>query len=330
MLPGREPATEVEVLSAGMRVRGTPLFLDAHQATGLSFVSHAHSDHVARHQRVVATSATLRLLTHRVGRLPSSLPAPVGQPFTLENLDLELVHAGHVLGSAQVRVTRKGRCVAYTGDLNTAASLTAPPAGIAFCDVLVIESTFGLPKYRFPPREETYEAIRRFVRGAFEAGATPVLFAYTLGKSQEAIRLLGDAGIPVAAHASIAEIASLYVELGCPLAFRRFDGEVRPGEALVYPTQLSGARALDKIGPVRTAVLTGWALDPGARFRHGTDEAFPLSDHADFDGLIDYVRKTGAKRILTVHGFATEFGACLRDRGFDAQPLVAPKQLELF
>ena len=313
-----------------MRLKGTALYLDATQATGLSFVSHAHSDHAARHRRVVATATTLRLLAHRVGKLPASLPAPFNQPFTLDGVDLELVPAGHVFGSAQIRMTHKGRCVGYTGDLNTAGGLTSEPAGIAFCDTLVVESTFGLPKYRFPPRQETYEAIRSFARAALDARATPVFFGYTLGKAQEAIKVLTDGGLRVAAHASIAEIGALYTELGCPLACRRFEGELEPGEALVFPTHLTRSRALDKIGPARTALLTGWAVDPSTRYRYGTDAAFPLSDHSDFEGLLAYVKQTGARKVLTVHGFAKEFAACLRDRGWDAQPLETPRQLELF
>lgn len=324
------PPHEVESLTAGMRLKGTSLYLDALQATGLSFVSHAHADHAARHQRVLATEATLRLLAHRVGKLPSALSIPFHHPFTLDGIDLELVPAGHVLGSAQLRMTRKGRCVAYSGDLNTAKGLTAEAHGIAFCDVLVLESTFGLPKYRFPPREETYEAVRAFAREALDDGAAPVLFAYTLGKAQEAMRLLADGGFKVAVHSTIAEIADLYAGLGCALPHRRFDGALEPGEVLVFPPHLTRSRALDKLGPVRSAILTGWALDPATRYRYGSDEGFPLSDHADFDGLLDYVGKTGAKKILTVHGFAREFAACLRDRGFDAQPLETPRQLELF
>jgi putative mRNA 3-end processing factor len=194
----------------------------------------------------------------------------------------------------------------------------------------VIETTFGHPRYRFPPREETHEAIRQFARQALNDGVTPVFLAYTLGKSQEVMRLLSDSGFAVVAHTSIAEIADLYSELGCSLPHRRFDGEMKKGEVLVFPTQLAQGRAIGKLTSVRTAVLTGWALDPGATYRSGTDAAFPLSDHADFEGLLDYVKKTGAKKVLTVHGFAAEFAACLRDRGFDAQPLVAPKQMELF
>jgi len=321
---------EVELLSAGMRLRGPSLYLDAVQPTNLCFVSHAHGDHAARHQRVLATSATLQVLTRRLGKLPSALPVPFHQSFTLDGLDLELVPAGHVLGSAQLRVTAKGRTVAYTGDLNTAPALTAEPHGIAFCDVLVVESTFGTPKYRFPPREETYKAIHDFARKALDEGATPVLFAYTLGKSQEAMKLLADAGLAVAAHSTIADLAEVYAGLGCPLPHRRFDGEIRKGEVLVFPMHLTRSRALDKLGPAKTAVLTGWALDPGTRYRYGTDAAFPLSDHADFDGLLTYVQQTGARKVLTVHGFAKELAACLRDRGFDAQPLATPRQLELF
>jgi len=323
-------ALEVEHAGAGMRLRGTPLYLDAVQPTGLSFVSHAHSGHLARHERILATAATLKLLTRRLGKLPSALPAPFHQPFSLEGIDLELVPAGHILGSAQIRMTQKGRTVAYTGDLNTARSLTAEAHGIAFCDVLVVESTFGMPRYRFPPREQTYEAVRDFARTTLSDGATPVLFAHSLGKSQEVMKLLSDAGFSVAVHPSIADLADLYAELGCPLAHRRFDGEIKEGEVLVLPLHLTRSRALDQVGPARTAILTGWALDAETRYRYGTDVAIPLSDHADFEGLLAYVAQTGARKVLTVHGFTKELAESLCHRGVDAQPLVTPRQLELF
>jgi putative mRNA 3-end processing factor len=201
---------------------------------------------------------------------------------------------------------------------------------VAQCEVLVIESTFGHPRYRFPKRAEIYGEVCSFARKSLEEGAVPVFLAYVLGKGQEAVRLLADAGFSVAVHPSIAGVCDIYRELGCFLKYRRFDGEIEANEVLVVPAHLARAPELNRLGKTRTAVLTGWALDKGARFRYGTDAAFALSDHADFDALVQYVAQSGASKIFTVHGFAKELAACLRDRGFHAQPLAAPRQMELF
>ncbi len=143
----------VELRSAGLHLTGTSLWLDAHRKSELSFVSHAHSDHIARHERVIATSPTMRLMSHRLGPMAAALPVPYNRPFDLVPLRIELLPAGHILGSAQIRVTRMdGRRIVYTGDLNLAPSLTAEAAQVAECDILIIESTFGHPKYCFPPK----------------------------------------------------------------------------------------------------------------------------------------------------------------------------------
>src|SRR5687767_5453138 len=129
----------VELSRGGLHLRGTPLWLDARKRTELSFVSHAHSDHIARHHRVIATAPTLRMMTHRLGQLPAALPVPYGRPFELGGLYVELLPAGHMLGSAQIRVILPdGSRVVYTGDLNLAPSLTAEAAEVAECDALVI------------------------------------------------------------------------------------------------------------------------------------------------------------------------------------------------
>jgi putative mRNA 3-end processing factor len=324
-------ATEVELLGQGMRVRDTPLFLDAHRRTDLSFVSHAHGDHIARHGRIIATAATLQLVERRIGKIQTQVAAPYRQRFDLGTLDLELLPAGHVLGSAQLRLTRKGLRVTYTGDLNLVPSLTAEPAEVAHCDLLVLESTFGHPRYRFPPREETFAAMRAFVEESFARGVKPVFLAYALGKSQEAMTALARHGYPLVAHEAIADVCDVYAAHGRGVPHRRFEHSLKEGEVLFFPPHLSRGAALKRLAPVRTAVLTGWAVDESARRRYGADEAFPLSDHADFQGLVDYAVATCAKRVLTVHGgFAADLAAALRDLGLDAKPLETPRQMELF
>lgn len=321
---------DVELCPSGMRVKNSPLWLDAHKKQELSFVSHAHADHIARHARVIATRPTIDLMAHRLGKLPEALPATYRRPFELGPLTLELFPAGHVLGSAQLRVTREGRRVVYTGDLNVHPSLTAEPAEVAECDVLVIEATFGHPRYVFPPREQVFGLLRRFVERCQASGQTPVVLAYALGKSQEAVKCLGDAGYALCAHPSIHAVCELYRAHGTPLPeVRSFRGEVRPGEVLFMPPNLRRSHALEKVPHARTVMLTGWAMDGIGPRGRGADELLPLSDHADFPGLVDYALKTGARRIFTVHGFCEELAQALRARGRDARPLREPVQMEL-
>ncbi|MGI5860975.1 MAG: MBL fold metallo-hydrolase [Myxococcales bacterium] len=319
----------VERIGKAMRLRDSPLLLDAPFPTEVSFVSHAHSDHIARHGQIIATAPTLRLLEHRLKTQTTALPVPYGKSFRLGVFSLKLLPAGHILGSAQLLATRDdGKRILYTGDFNPVPALATEAAESARCDVLIIESTFGHPRFRFPPREETYARMCAFARSALAEGGTPVFFAYTLGKSQEAMRALADAGLPLVAHPSIADVCEIYASFGHSIPHRRFAGSVEEGEVLFLPAGPTSAH--QAIPKARTAMLSGWALESGARYRFGTDEAFPLSDHADFDGLLGYVEATGAKRVLTVHGYAKELAAVLRDRGVDARPFDLPRQMELF
>ena len=324
----------VELHRGGVRLLDSALHLDATRRVECGFVSHAHGDHIARHDRTIATAATLALLRHRLGAprraRAEHLPAAHRSPFGLGELTLELFPAGHVLGSAQLRVTRGGVALGYTGDLCTEPTEASEPAQVMPCDVLVLESTFGLPRYVFPPKAEVLAAIRRFVDGALSDGETPVLLGYALGKAQEILKHLSDAGYRCRAHPMVHGVNRVYEEQGV-----RFPG-VRPlgpegpdrGEVVVCPPHLAQSTAMRGVRRRRTAVLTGWAIDGGRHFR-SVDAAFPLSDHADFPSLVAYARATGAGRVYTVHGETDALASALRRQGIRAQPLREELQLEL-
>jgi putative mRNA 3-end processing factor len=320
----------VELRKAGLHLSGTALWLDARRKSELSFVSHAHADHIARHHRIIATAATLRLMQHRLGELEGALAVPYRRPFDLGRLSLELLPAGHVLGSAQIRVVREdGTRVVYTGDINFANPTTAERAEIAECDTLVIESTYGHPRYVFPPRAEAFDRLADWCRHKLERGVTPVLLCYALGKSQEAIQALSQRGLRLCAHASIHEVCQIYRELGMPMDVRRFDGHFEEGEVAVFPPQMARSHHIRRV-PHATAALTGWAVDPSAiARRHGADVAFAISDHADFPSLVRYARECGASEVITVHGFAEEFAKALRAEGIIARAVDRPLQLKL-
>ena len=326
----------IELHRGELRVAGTALHLDAQRRAACAFVSHAHGDHIGRHDRTIATPATLALMNHRLGepkrvRRAEQMPVGYRQPFGLGPQTLELFPAGHVLGSAQLRVTLEdGRTLGYSGDLCTDTPCAAEPAEVMPCDTLVLESTFGRPRYVFPPKQETLAAIRRFCDDALSDGVTPVLHGYALGKAQEILAFLSGAGYACRCHPVVHAINRIYEAHGVPLpGVRPIDAEgVAAGEVVVVPQQLAWSPAMKAVRRRRTAALTGWAID-GERMFRGVDAAFPLSDHCDFPSLLAYARATWASRIFTIHGSTDELAAALRREGMRAEPLREGSQLEL-
>jgi len=326
----------IELHRGELRVAGTSLHLDAQRRAACAFVSHAHGDHIGRHDRTIATPATLALMNHRLGepkraRKAEQLPVAYREPFGLGGLTLELFSAGHVLGSAQLRVTLPdGRTLGYSGDLCTDTPCAAAPAEVMPCDVLVLESTFGLPRYVFPPKQETLAAVRRFCDDAISDGVTPVLYAYALGKAQEILAFLSAAGYACRCHPVVQAINRIYEAHGVALpGVRPIDAEgAAAGEVVVVPQQLAWSPAMKAVKRRRSAALTGWAID-GERMFRGVDAAFPLSDHCDFPSLLAYAQATGATRIFTIHGFTDELAGALRTKGIRAEPLREGSQLEL-
>ena len=306
---------------SGLRVQGMALWLDATRSRDRSFVSHAHSDHAIRHRRIIATPETARLYEHRLGRTVAETYT-YHTPFEADDATCRLLPAGHILGSSQILIEHGGRRIVYTGDCRVRESLTAEPITVAPCDVLVMECTFGRPHYVFPEPTEVAHQLCRFIEAAWDEERTPVLLAYALGKSQEALKLLGDRGYECVVAEPIYHIAKIYEEFGVrfgrfELLDRGLDAEGASGKVVLLPPHLKRSQILDDLGPCRTAMLTGWAMDRSCRFRYRVDEAIPLSDHADFQELIALVRQARPAKVYTVHGFS-EFAKHLRILGFDA------------
>lgn len=301
------------------------------------FVSHAHSDHIGAHREVILSAATARLMRQRVGgqrleHTPAFGEAACfnggGQPFRLT-----LLPAGHILGSAMAFVEAEGASLLYTGDFKLRRSLAAEacePARAHGADALIMETTFGRATYRFPPAEQVLETIVRFCREALARRETPVLLGYSLGKSQELLAALGRAGLAVMLQEQACELTRAYEALGQRFGpYERFDPRALEDKVLICSPMARRSEALERLGQARTAVVTGWAVEPSCRYRYRADAAFPLSDHADFPELIQFVRQVRPKRVFTLHGFATDFAESLRELGYDARPLSEADQLTL-
>jgi Cft2 family RNA processing exonuclease len=322
---------------SGIHLPDLGLWLDpqrAQRSPDRVFVSHAHSDHIARHQEILATAPTARFLAERLGGQRQEQRLQFNQPADFPGPDrpwqITLLPAGHILGSAMAFIESTGSSLLYTGDFKLRPGLCAEVCQPRHAETLIMETTFGRARYQFPAAGEVMRSILRFCREAIDAGESAVLLAYSLGKSQELLRGLRSAGLAIRLHENTHRLSKIHEEFGAEFPpFQEFSGELNPGEVLIAPP---GARLPATTGGgrrLRTAVATGWALDSSTIYQYGVDAAFPLSDHADFNELIEFVRLVHPKRIFTLHGFAAEFAATLRDLGFDARALGVEEQLTL-
>jgi hypothetical protein len=315
---------------AGIWLPQVGWWLDASARSTRSFISHAHSDHIARHPEVLCSPATARFLQARLPGRRQVTELAFGAPHALEfGVSATLHPAGHILGSSQILLESPewGRLL-YTGDFKLRPGFAAEPCAAPQADTLIMETTFALPRYVFPPEDEVAAGLANFCRESLAAGATPALLCYSLGKSQEVMRALAPAGLPLMLHPETLRLTRIYEQFGWTFPpYREFDARAAAGHVVICPPH---ARSLlNRILGVRTAAVTGWAMDPGAIHRYRCHAAFPLSDHADYPSLLRFVELVRPKRVLTLHGFAREFAADLRRRGIEALALGQANQLDL-
>ena len=319
----------LQVTRYGLFVPSAGLYLDARWAPGSVFVSHAHADHCSKADRIVCTPETAALHSARRGPrdafvIPYDTPTPMG------GAEIVLHSAAHCLGAAMLEVRSDGGTLVYTGDYKLRFNPFTPPSRIPRCDELVMECTFGEPRYVFPTDDSLVRQLHAFVDAAFAEGATPVVLAYALGKGQEALYHLAGHGYDVVLHGAIANLCRLHVQLGHPFpgpgiwtSYKR--GEVGRRVLLTTPSTRKTAM-VQGLPKKRICHLTGWAYHPGAHnIYKGCDLVLPLSDHADYEDLVRTARESGARRIYTVHGPDT-FAERLRALGLVAEHLGSHPQ----
>lgn len=289
-------------------------------AGDLNMVSHAHSDHLPSSFRTL--EAACSEVTRDLVRVRRAKELQL-----VHDPDVRLMDAGHIPGSSMFLVSGE-RPVLYTGDFCTRKKAHLAAARPAKCHSLVVEATYGRPRYVFPDHEEIIGIARDWLEDLVAHGTSAVLFAYPLGKSQELSAAFRD--LPLRLHASVAENNRVLGAHGYDLCTQELDEAAGSGP-IVYITSGMGKdrERVERMrkGGAKTAAFSGWALDRGFARSSAIDEAFPLSDHCGYDELMWFVEKCSPEVVYTTHGFDRAFAASVRkELGIDARPLVAKQR----
>jgi len=296
--------------------------------TEKAIISHGHSDHVftSSSKQYFCSPATMDLVEARGQKRGSFSPTPFGKKIPLNGATVSLHNSGHILGSAQILIGGS-KDVVVTSDFKLQDSLIQKGASPLKADILVLESTFGLPSYQFPPREQVYERIGSFVKEKSKQGFV-VLAGYSLGKAQELTKVVNEyAGITPIVHESIYKNNEVYKKHGVNLGnYLKLDHNLNESPVLIMPPSLVNHNLLQVLSfslhkKIFSGMATGWNR------RNGFTEVFPLSDHADFSQLMQYAKETEPKLVVTMHGFERELASYIQRRlGIAARPLGEKSQ----
>lgn len=270
-----------------------------------------------------ATRAGLPILRWRLGQDERIFDYNYGESFVLGDARVSLHPAGHVLGSAQVRIEIDGQTWVASGDYKRQPDPTCAPFEVVPCDVFITEATFGLPVYRWPETSEVAREIVEWREECAARGESAVLFCYALGKAQRVLaEMMAHTDRPVWLHGAIAAGVQVYRECGIPLLETKLVSDEQrgadfAGELVIAPPSAAGSAWMRRFKRVQTGFASGWMRIRGNRRRRNHDRGFVVSDHADWPDLLRTIRETGARRVIATHGNTDALVRALNEAGID-------------
>jgi putative mRNA 3-end processing factor len=314
----------------GLYCAAGDFFIDPWRPVERAVITHAHADHARYGSAAYLCAAPgAGILRLRVGHGAAIEGLPYGETRAINSARVSFHPAGHILGSAQVRVEVDGETWVVSGDYKTDPDPTCAPFEAVPCDTFITEATFGLPIYRWPPQAEVFASINDWWQANQAARRASILYAYALGKAQRILAGVDPSIGPIFVHGSVARLNAPYQAAGIPLPEWNYVGDAPPGtdwsQALIIaPTSAQGTPWLRRFGDQSAAFASGWMRVRGRRRRRAVDRGFVLSDHVDWPGLMTAIDATGASRILVTHGYTAVVVRYLRERGLDAYELATP------
>ena len=311
----------------GLYVPEADVYLDPWRKVKKAFISHIHADHCRYgNLQYICPKHSLPILKKRMG--PVSVQGlDYGEKIAVRGVEFSFHPAGHIPGSAQIRVASKGRVWVYSGDYKTQSDGLSHPFEPVKCDTFITECTFGLPVYRWPRQPEVYRSILEWWSENEQNGRAVVLLAYSLGKAQRLIHGLREGPGPIFCHSAVQQMNTAVRKAGFdlpktrPLTKELGKEDLKGALIIISPTAFTGHWA-KVLKTYETASASGWMLIRGAKRRRAVDRGFVVSDHADWEGLIEAVKATGAERIICTHGYQQIFSRWLSENGWRAEELT--------
>lgn len=311
----------------GLYCAAGDFYIDPWRPVERAVITHAHSDH-ARYGmgKYLCADRGADILRLRVGTDARIEGVPFGQSIRVGEARVSLHPAGHILGSAQVRVEVDGEVWVVSGDYKTEADATCDAFEPVRCHTFISECTFGLPIYHWPPQDRVRTEILDWWQTNQREGRTSILMGYALGKAQRAIAGLNPGLGPIVLHGALTRLTQAYrdagIELPPTISVIQKPSEIPWSECIVLaPPSAWGTPWLKRFGDVSGAFLSGWMTIRGARRRRAVDRGFVMSDHVDWPSLLAAVDATGAERVLFTHGYTEVVARYFREQGRDARTL---------
>ncbi len=301
-------------------------FIDPRGQVKNALITHAHSDHArAGHNQYLCSENCTSLLQVRIGKDAKIEGLKYGEKRKIGDALVSFHPAGHILGSAQIRIEVKGCVWVVSGDYKPQADSTCESFELVPCDGFISECTFGLPVYHWADESEIHREMNQWWRENKKADEISLLFAYSLGKAQRVLAGL-DAEIgKIYVHGAVDSFLEHYARAGVVLpaveVVNRNKDQSYGGSLVVAPPAVEDSAWTRGFRGARRGFASGWMAIRGARRRRNLDRGFVLSDHADWNGLIEVIEGTGAETVKVTHGNGDALSAFLRERGLDAEVL---------
>ena len=315
----------LQLTDRGLYCPAGDFHVDPWQEVDRAVITHAHADHARPGSRHYLTSRSGEcVLRLRMDDEASIQALDYGETVLLGGVRVSLHPAGHILGSAQVRIEHRGEIWVVSGDYKREADPTCTPFEPIRCHTFVTESTFGLPIYRWPAESAVVADIHDWWRDNRAAGRPSLLFAYALGKAQRVLAQIDASLGPIFTHGAVERVNNAYRAAGVRLAPTRPTAELPrsgpwDGALIVAPTSARGTPWLRRFPSASTGFVSGWMQIRGTRRRRAVDRGFVLSDHADWPGLLAAIEATGAEKVWVTHGYSEVLVHWLREHGLDAR-----------
>ena len=318
----------LELTDSGLFCPPAGIYIDPWKAVDQAVITHAHSDHSRWGMKhYLAHHHSAEVMKLRLGAEISLQTMAYQEPIDINGVKISLHPAGHIPGSAQVRLEYKGKVAVVSGDYKTENDGLSAPFEPIKCHEFVSECTFGLPIYKWESQVEIFEQINSWWKSNAAEGRNTVLFAYSLGKAQRILQNLDRSTGSVYAHGAVWNTNQALIANGIelwdvPRVTAELPKSTFKGSLIIAPPSAMGTPWMRRFSPYRTGICSGWMAVRGTRRRRAADRGFILSDHADWEGLVSAITATEAEKVYLTHGNTASFGKFLQEeRGIDAVEL---------